>query len=75
MKYLVAVFVCMAVYGYTTGHYGGAILSAFMAVFSVYGSRQLSKRDAEAAANQTAVGMDSLECLDAQCCECSRTQF
>jgi len=47
MKYLVAIFVALTIYGVVAGKYGGAMLSAGMALLVVYGARQLAKRDAE----------------------------
>ena len=51
MKYLIAIFVALTIYGVVAGKYGGAMLSAFMIVVVYYGARQLDKRDVEYAAD------------------------
>jgi hypothetical protein len=51
MKYLVAIFVALTIYGVAANKLGGAMFSAGMALFVVYGARQLAKRDAEFAAD------------------------
>ena len=45
MKYLALVFVVMALYGLFTNHYGGALMSAGMAVFVVWASRSYERQD------------------------------
>lgn len=47
VKFLVGLFLCFSAYGFLTGHIGGALMSLFMVVFTIYGDRQLHKRDRE----------------------------
>jgi len=63
------IFIVMTFYGMYIGHYGGAMLSAAMAVFVIYGGKQLAKRDAEFLTRITAP--DTLSLLEKQGCECS----
>ena len=46
-KYFVAVFLGMAIYGLVAHKYGPAMLSLAMAGFTLYGHRELRKRDIE----------------------------
>lgn len=77
MKFLAAVFVCMAVYGFASGHAGGALLALLMVPLSIYGARELNKRDAEfySSPRSAQVVPDTLELLREQGSEGTRSTF
>ncbi len=79
MKLLAAIFVLMAVWGFAIGHNGGAIMSLFMVGFTVYGAKQLRKRDIEfymhPRSAQPVPNADTLEALREQGAEAARSTF
>lgn len=77
MKFLLAVFVSMALYGLVTDHKGAGLLALFMAGFVVYGERQLNKRDAEFAASPQSANVEpeSVRSMHEHCCEAARSTF
>lgn len=76
MKAFALVFVCLAIYGLFTGHFGGALFSVGMGIFVIYGSRQLNKRDVEfyesPASADVPANTDSVDALHAMGTEASR---
>jgi Zn-dependent protease with chaperone function len=77
MKYLVAIFVALTIYGVVAGHYGAAIISLGMVAFVFWGARQLVKRDAEFYASPASAKTipDTLEAMDKQEVESSGSRF
>lgn len=77
MKFLCTIFLCMAVYGLATEYKGAGLLALVCAGLTVYGSRQLDKRDAEYRADPRSaiVETDTLELLTRQGSEGTRSRF
>lgn len=77
MKFLIVIFLAMAVVGLFGEHKGAGLLALGMAGLVVYGARQLDKRDAEWAADPRNAKLvpDTAQLLREQACECSGSRF
>lgn len=77
MKSMGSVFIGMFFYGVVTSNLGGALFAIVLLIFTIYGSRQLDKRDAEFYASpKSAVKEPStLEELKKEDCESSASKF
>ena len=79
MRYLIAIFVAMTIYGIDIAHYGGAVISACMIVVVIYGARQFNKRDAEYNADprnaKPVPGADTVQVLTDKESEAARSTF
>lgn len=66
MKFLIGLFLAMALYGFVAGKHGPALISLVMAGFTYYGGRKLDQRDREWANNPRNAPTipDTLELLD-----------
>jgi hypothetical protein len=74
---LASIFLTISVYGVVVGHFGGALISLGMAVFVIWGARQLDKRDAEFYASPASAKTipDTLEAMAKQEVESSSSRF
>lgn len=74
MKYLVGIFIAMAIFGMLTGHVGAGLLAVFMAGLTHWGARQLNKREAEFNADprNAKSATHTLQALNDCECECMR---
>jgi hypothetical protein len=77
MKAMFAVFVAMAIFGFATGHIGGALLAVLMSGFVIYSARELRKRDIEFYTHPRSAQPipDPLEVLHEQGSEGTRSTF
>lgn len=77
IKHLVGIFLALFMYGMLTDHKGGALISLGMAVFVLWGARQLAKRDAEFYASPASAETipDTLEAMRQQEVESSSSRF
>jgi len=79
MKFLVVIFLVLCIYGLATEHKGAGILAGIMVVFTLYGERQLRKRDVEyyldPRSAQEIKDADTLKLLEQQGAEATRSRF
>lgn len=78
MKFLVVIFMCMAVLGLTGEHKGAGLLALAMAGFTLYGERVMRKRDIEYSAEMQdtpVIETDTAETMHTCCCEAGRSGF
>lgn len=77
MKFLMAVFTALSLYGSYTGQLAGAVCSLGMIYLCIYGDREIRKRDAEYKADpdHAKVPPDTIDLLESHPTEAGRITF